>query len=162
MNKLVFASALLALLPAACGDPNRPGTVANDVKQLGHDTKETAKDVGHEVGESLSEAAKAVEGWARAAAAKVADSGDDFANEVSAHMPDVERAVDKTKAKLNAGGAEAKAAAQRLGDKLAVLKQKLAAMGHSAAAATREMKDDVVRAYDDLVAELKSGANRVG
>lgn len=152
MNKLGFACALLSLLPAACGE----------VKELGHDTKEAAKDVGQEVGESLSDAATAVDGWARAAAAKVADSGEAFASEVSAHMPDVERAVDKTRAKLNAGGAEAKAAAKRLGDKLAVLKDKLAAMGHDAAAATREMKDDVVRAYNDLAAELKSGVNSIG
>ena len=162
MNKLGLACALLSLLPAACGDPDKPGTVASDMKQLGHDTKETAKDVGQKVGDSLADAARAVDGFARAAAAKVADGGDAFANEVSSHMPAVESAVDKTKARLEAGGAEAKAAAQRLGDKLAVLKQKLAAMGHDAAAATREMKDDVVRAYDDLAAELKAGVDRIG
>ena len=157
MNKLGlgFTCALLALLPAACGDPDKPGTVA-------HDVKETAKDVGHKVGDSLESAAEAVDGFARAAAAKVADSGEAFSDEVSSHMPEVESAVDKTKAKLNAGGAEAKAAAQRLGDKLAVLKTKLAAMGHSAAAATREMKDDVVQAYNDLAAELKAGVKRAG
>jgi hypothetical protein len=35
-------------------------------------------------------------------------------------------------------------------------------MGHNAAAATREMKDDVVQAYNDLAAELKAGVKRAG
>jgi ABC-type transporter Mla subunit MlaD len=147
---------------AACGDPDKPGTVASDMKQLGHDTKETAKDVGQKVGDSLSEAADSVEGWARTAGEKVSVGGDAFAHEVSSHMPDVEQAVDRAKLKLQAGGEEAKAAAQRLDVKLATLRSRLQDVSRDAAAATREMKDDVVRAYEDLAAELKSSVKSLG
>ena len=145
------------LLLAACGDPNQPGTVASDMKQLGRDTKETAKDVGHEVGESLSEAVDALDRWARTASTNVAETGDKLAQDVSDRMPELETLADKTKAKLAQGGESAKAAAERVDLKLAALKDKLAAFTHNAARETKEAKDDLVAAFQDVVSEIRSG-----
>jgi hypothetical protein len=75
-------------------------------------------------------------------------------------MPDVETLADEAKAKFNQGGAEAKAAAARLDNKLAVLKDKLAELGRDAAHATKAMKDDVIAAFNDVVAEIRSGLGK--
>jgi hypothetical protein len=72
-------------------------------------------------------------------------------------MPDVEHLVEQAKSKLSAAGsATAKDLSAKLDEKLATLKTKLDTLTKSAAAATQQMKDDVVAAFGDLVTQLKS------
>jgi hypothetical protein len=113
--------------------------------------------VGREIGQSTAEAVDALDRWATSAATNVAETGDKLAQDVSARMPELETLVDQAKAKAAQGGAAAKAGAQRLDDKLAVLREKLAAFGHDAARETKEAKDALLAAFRDVVSEVRSG-----
>ena len=157
MNKLASCT-ILALLSAGCGrDDGTHGSVSSDVKEFGRDTAQAAKEVGHDVGESLSASVAALESWSKSAASNVAESGDQIAQDVSARMPELETMDDQTKAKLSQGGAEARAATERLDIKLATLKDRLGTLTHGVGDATKDMKDDVLAAFNDLVAEIRSG-----
>jgi uncharacterized phage infection (PIP) family protein YhgE len=150
---------VVTLVLAACSPSDR-AAVRSDAKELGHDAAQAGKDAGHAAGESLSEGVEALDRFARAAASNVAEGGEQLAQDVSKHMPDVETLADEAKAKLAQGGAEAKAASARLDNKLAVLKDKLAALGRDAAHATKEMKDGVLTAFNDVVDEIRSGLSK--
>src|SRR5262245_60695164 len=143
------ALAIALVVAVGCGDDDRPA------KAQIQDAAHSAKVAGQKMGAELSSALDSLEAWAKETANDVGESGAAFAQRVADKMPDTEQLVSDTKAHLAAGGAKAKEAAARLDDKLAVLKAKLATLGHSTATATKEMKDDVVRAYDDLLAEVR-------
>ena len=147
------AVALTLLVLAACGDDGR--STGDKLKDASHDAAQGAKDVGNKVGAGLSEALASLEAFAKETAQDVGESGEAFAKRVQDKMPDTEKLVSGTKAQLAAGGAKAQELAARLDEKLAVLKDKLAAVAHDTASATKEMKDDVVDAYDDLLAEVR-------
>jgi len=147
------ALALAVLVLLGCGDDDRPASA--QIKDATHDAAQNVKAVGQEVGAQLSDALASLEQWAKETANDVGESGEAFAQRVQDRMPDTEKLVADTKAHLAAGDAKAKELAARLDDKLAVLKARLASLAHGAASATKDMKDDVVRAYDDLLAEVR-------
>ena len=89
------------------------------------------------------------------------DAAGDVGQKIQSKMPELESLVDKAKAKLSAGSAEAKEAAKSLDDKLATLKTKLGQLADSGAQATKELKDEVVDAFQDLVASVKSGLSKL-
>jgi ElaB/YqjD/DUF883 family membrane-anchored ribosome-binding protein len=153
------ALALAVLVLLGCGDDDRPAST--QIKDATHDAAQSVKEAGQKAGAQLSEALASLEHWAKETASDVGESGEAFAQRVQEKMPDTEQLVADTKAHLAAGGAKTKEAAARLDDKLAALKDRLATLGHNAATATKEMKDDVVRAYDDLLAEVR-GALKPG
>ncbi|HEX5012303.1 MAG TPA: hypothetical protein VFY71_18085 [Planctomycetota bacterium] len=147
------AVALAFIVILGCGDDNR--FASEQMKDATHDAAQSAKDMGKKVGNELSDALASLEHWAKETANDVGESGEAFAQHVQDKMPDTEKLVSGTKAHLAAGGDKAKEAVARLDEKLAVLKDKLAAVAHNAATATKAMKDDVVKAYDDLLAEVR-------
>jgi ABC-type transporter Mla subunit MlaD len=148
------ALALALVVIIGCGDDSK--SAGAQMKDATHDAAQGAKDVGKKVGTELSEALASLEHWAKETASDVGESSEAFAKRVQDKMPDTEKLVSDTKAQLAAGGAKAKELAARLDEKLAVLKEKLAAVAHNAASATKEMKDDVVVAYNDLLADVRS------
>jgi len=151
IGRQAVALALVVLL--GCGDENK--SASEKMKDAGHDAAQGVKDAGKKVGNELSDALASLEHWAKETSKDVGESGEAFAKRVQDKMPDTEKLVSGTKAQLAAGGAKAKELGAKLDDKLAVLKDKLATLSHNAATATKEMKDDVVKAYDDLLAEVR-------
>jgi ABC-type transporter Mla subunit MlaD len=154
-RQLLLATLVVAL---GCGgsEGGTSSPVAADAKKLGQDAAKTAKDAGDKMGDELAKAADSLQAYAKTLAEKVSESGSAFAQSVQSKMPAVEQLVDQTKAKLASGGAQAKELALKLYDKLKALKDKLAALTQNAATATKEMKDGVVAAYDDLIAEVRT------
>lgn len=140
-----------------CGDADHGamGKVGTGVKQAGADALQAAKDVGNEVGDELADAIASLEAFAKSAASGLSDTGEALAQGVASRMPDVRNLVDKAKLKLAAGGAEMQEQASRLEAKVALLESRLEALAHNAASASREMKDDVVAAFNDVVADIK-------
>ena len=148
--------ALVAWLGAGCSDETATKTGAA-LESTGKDIAETTKDVGSKIGDGLAEAADGLEDFSKSLASDVSDATGDVGQKIQSKMPELESLVDKAKASLSAGGAEAKEAAKALDDKLATLKTKLGQLTESGAQATKELKDEVVNAFQDLVASLKSG-----
>lgn len=151
-----IAVALVACLGSGCSDETARKTEAA-LEQAGDDIAETTKDVGDKIGDGLAEAADGLEDFSESLASDVSDAAGDVGQKIQSKMPELESLVDKTKAKLSAGGAEAKEAAKSLDDKLATLRTKLGQLADAGAQATKELKDDVVDAFQDLVASIKSG-----
>ena len=147
-----LALALIVLL--GCGDDSK--SAGAQVKDATKDAAQGVKDAGNKVATQLSEALASLEHWAKETANDVGESGEAFAKHVQDKMPDTEKLVSSTKAQLAAGGAKSKELAAKLDEKLAVLKDKLATLAHNAGSATKEMKDDVVVAYNDLLADVRS------
>ena len=146
------ALALVVLL--GCGDESSK-SASDKMKDATKDAAQGVKDASKKVGTELSETLASLEHWAKETASDVGESGEAFAKRVQDKMPDTEKLVSATKTQLAAGGAKTKELAARLDDKLAVLKDKVAALAKNAASATKEMKDEVVDAYDDLLAEVR-------
>ena len=153
IGRQAVALALVVLL--GCGDESSK-SASDKMKDATKDAAQGVKDAGKKVGNELSEALASLEHWAKETASDVGESGEAFAKRVQDKMPDTEKLVSDTKAHLAVGGAKAKELGARLDEKLAVLKDKLAAVAHGAASATKEMKDDVVVAYNDLLADVRS------
>jgi vacuolar-type H+-ATPase subunit H len=147
------ALALALVVIFGCSDDGR--SASDQIKDAGHDAAQGAKDAGNKAAAELSEALASLELFAKETAKDVGESGEAFAKRVQDKMPDTEKLVSATKAQLAAGGAKANELGAKLDDKLGVLKDKLAVVAHDAASATKEMKDDVVTAYDDLLAEVR-------
>src|SRR5262249_15828593 len=144
IGRQALALALVVLF--GCGDADDGRSASEKMKDATHDAAQGAKDMGNKVATQLSESLASLEHWAEEAANAVGEAGEAFAKPVQDKMPDTEKLVSATKAQLAAGGDKAKELAAKLDDKLAVLKDKLATLAHNAASATKEMKDDVVKA----------------
>lgn len=152
---------LVGLLGVACSDSDR-SELGSSLKKTGQDVADKTKAAGEKVGDELSKATDGLVTFAKDIGNDVSDSAQVVGQKIQAKMPDLEALVDKTKAKLSAGGAEAKEAATHLDDKLATLKTKLADVTKAGANATKEAKDDVVAAFKDLVDSIQSGLKKLG
>jgi gas vesicle protein len=152
-----ITAAVIAALATACSDESPTDSMGAGLKQAGKDAAQTTKEVGHKLGDELAEAADGLEDFAKNLASNVSETTQDVGRSIEAKMPDVENLVEKAKAKLNVGTAEAKLLAAKLDDQLLTLKNKLAAVTRDGAQATKAAKDDVVAAFQELVASIKSG-----
>jgi len=152
--------ALVAWLGAGCSDESAQKTGAA-LESTGKDIAKTTKDVGNQIGDGLAEAADGLESFAQSLASDVSDAAADVGQKIQSKMPELESLVDQAKAQLSAGGAEAKAAAKTLDEKLAMLKTNLDQLAADGAQATKEMKDEVVNAFQDLVASIKSSLTKL-
>ena len=152
-----IAVAVLAALGAGCSDDGQADLTAEGLKRTGKDVAQSTKEVGEAIGDELSEAADGLESFAKSLAGNMNESAEDAGRSIQSKMPEVENLVDQAKAKLNAGTAETKLLAAQLDDKLQTLKTRLDALAREGAQATQEMKDDVVHAFQDLVASIRSG-----
>jgi hypothetical protein len=155
-----IAVALVSLLGTGCSDDSR-SEVGADLKKTGQDVAQKTKAAGEKVADELSDATSGLVSFAKEVGNDVSDSAQVVGQKIEAKMPDLEALVTKTKAKLAAGGAQAKEAATHLDDKLATLKTKLADLTKAGANATKEAKDDVVSAFKDLVDSIQSGLSKL-
>ena len=156
-----IAVALVGGLVVGCSDDSH-SDVGSSLKKTGQDVAQKTKAAGEKIGDGLAEASQGLVSFAKDIGNDVSDSAQVVGQKIQAKMPDLESLVDKTKAKLSAGGAEAKEAATHLDDKLATLRTKLADLTKAGANATKEAKDDVVAAFKDLVDSIQSGLAKLG
>lgn len=153
--------ALVGLLGVGCSDNDR-SDVGTNLKKTGQDVAQKTKAAGEKIGDEIADATSGLVSFAKDVGNDVSDSAQVVGQKIEAKMPDLEALVDKAKAKLAAGGAEAKEAATHLDDKLSALKTKLADLTKAGANATKEAKDDVVAAFKDLVDSIQSGLSKLG
>jgi len=66
------------------------------------------------------------------------------------------------KARLNVGDDDDRQAATKIDEKLADLKSKLATLGNSGTAATKDMKEDAADAFKALVDNIQNGLKKIG
>ncbi len=158
-GRLWITAALALSLGAGCSDNGPASKVVPALKESGKEVLATTKEVGSKVGDGLAEAADSLATFSKSVASNVSDTGEAVAKKVMAKMPDVESLVDKAKAKLATGGAEAKALVARLDEKLVALKSGLESLAKSGVNATREAKDAVVNAFNGLIEDIKNAAN---
>jgi hypothetical protein len=156
-----IAVALVGGLVAGCSDDSH-SDVGSSLKKTGQDVAQKTKAAGEKIGDGIAEASQGLVNFAKDIGNDVSDSAQVVGQKIESKMPDLESLVDKAKAKLSAGGAEAKQAATHLDDKLATLKTKLADLTKAGANATKEAKDDVVAAFKDLVDSIQSGLSKLG
>ena len=156
----LIAVAVVGLLCAGCSD-DHTGDVGSSIKKTGQDVAQKTKAAGEKIGDEVADATQGLVNFAKDVGNDVSDSAQVVGQKIEAKMPDLEALVQKTKAKLSAGGAEAKEAATHLDDKLATLKTKLADLTKAGANATKEAKDDVVAAFKDLVDSVQSGLSKL-
>lgn len=165
--------ALVALLGAGCAEDTTPGTsvgakagkaadkAGEAMKETGKDVAKATKEVGNKVADGLSEAADGLATFSKSLASNVSESAEDLGKSIKAKMPDLESLVDKSKAQFNAGGADTKDLSSKLDDKMKTLKTKLDQLAHDGANATKELKNEVVDAFQDVVASVKSGLSKL-
>ena len=159
-NSLPVIVALVGLLGVGCSDSDR-SDVGSTLKKTGQDVADKTKAAGEKVADEVSSAASGLASFAKDIGNDMSDSAQVVGQKIQAKMPDLESLVDKTKAKLSAGGADAKEAASHLDAKLTTLKTKLADLTKAGANATKEAKDDVVTAFKDLVDSIQSGLTKL-
>jgi hypothetical protein len=153
--------ALVGLLGAGCSDDSH-SDVGSSLKKTGQDVAQKTKAAGEKIGDEVADATQGLVNFAKDVGNDVSDSAQVVGQKIESKMPDLEALVQKAKTKLAAGGADAKEAATHLDDKLATLKTKLADLTKAGANATKEMKDDVVAAFKDLVDSVQSGLSKLG
>lgn len=148
-----------AALPTADAKP-AAAVPAADAKSAAKDPLAAAKDAGSKLSGPIGPAVDALDTFAKSLTTTASGPGAPLAQAVKAKLPELQGLVDKVKTQLSAGGAEGKALATQLDEKLATLNTKLDTLTKSAATATQQMKDEAVTAFKDLVAQLKTAVTK--
>ena len=156
----LFAAALLF---AGCNDDNNmTHDVGTGVKKTNKENAQTTKDMNQRTADELSPLAEGLEEFGNTLQKHTDDAAYDVKQSIEAKMPDVQKLADSVKLRLNVGDDDDRQAATKIDEKLADLKSKLATLGNSGTAATKDMKEDAADAFKALVDNIQNGLKKIG
>lgn len=159
---LALVAAVLA--PACTDDNNDYGAGKTTTTTPAKPTKDVAqatKDAGKKAVDDLKVAADGLERFGNSLQESVGDAAYDAKAAIDAKLPEVNNLIEKVKARLNAGDEDMREAAVKMDEKMADLRNKLAALGTDAAAATKDAKEDAADAFKSLIDNLQNGIKKL-